>query len=319
MNTEQFRQSLKLKWLKYYRDNRAWLEQLGVWVSYEGQRRPSSSFILATVSVLEPRLCQMMPIVVGLSSNPDRVVKAMGLNFSPDEELEKAIASGLLSESSQSEDIKLLPPGRMAMNPAMSPVVDIEHSTGASSGDASTAATNPPVDAVDLYLDQNLDQRRSPHQVAADRDAACHGVGGRELRHAPERGRTQEAASSPAQETASQETQETATRPLATPLPKDAQKVTQKVAQSDESGGEAPQLSEESQSPEMTPQLENPQLEKLEKSEAIHAPHRLANAASFGQRFSSHSSSEAFDESSESPSSSTNSSSEFQSSKAYSF
>lgn len=174
VNTEQFRQSLKLKWLKYYRDNREWLTQLGVWISYEGQRRPSSSFILATVSVLEPRLCQLMPIVVGLSSNPDRVVKAMGLNFSPDEELEKAIADGLLSDSSESEEMRLLPPGRMVMNPA----VDVKHSVEGTT----PAMTEKPKDAVDLYLDQDRQEikQKSAYQIAADQDAACYGVGGRE-------------------------------------------------------------------------------------------------------------------------------------------
>lgn len=92
----QLRQSLKVKWLSYYRDNRDWLTRLGVWVNDSGERRPSSSFILATLSILEPRLTQLMPIVVELNSNADRVVKALGLNFAPDDELKRAIANGLL-------------------------------------------------------------------------------------------------------------------------------------------------------------------------------------------------------------------------------
>jgi hypothetical protein len=47
---------------------------LGVWVNCDGQRRPSSSFILATLSVLEPELTQMLPLIVDLSSNPDRII-----------------------------------------------------------------------------------------------------------------------------------------------------------------------------------------------------------------------------------------------------
>lgn len=88
MNIPQFRQSLKIKWLNYYRDNRTWLIRLGVWVSCDGQRRPSSSFILATLSVLEPQLTHMLPLIVDLSSNPDRIVMALGLNFNPDEVVE---------------------------------------------------------------------------------------------------------------------------------------------------------------------------------------------------------------------------------------
>ena len=88
MNIEQFRESLKVQWLDYYRTNRHWLTRVGVWVSCEGQRRPSSSFILATLSVLEPQLTHLLPLIVDLSSNPDRIVIALGLNFNPDDALE---------------------------------------------------------------------------------------------------------------------------------------------------------------------------------------------------------------------------------------
>lgn len=104
MNIEQFRKSLRVKWLEYYRDNRSWLTRIAVWVTCEGVRRPSSSFILATLSVLEPRLTELMPLVVDLSNHPDRVVIALGLNFSPEEELEK-----LDAESEHSEIVKMLP------------------------------------------------------------------------------------------------------------------------------------------------------------------------------------------------------------------
>lgn len=87
MNTEQLRQSVKEKWLSYYEENREWLSRMGVWVNCDGQRRPSSGFILAALSVLEPRLTQLLPLVVDLSSNPDRIVMALGLNFNPEEHL----------------------------------------------------------------------------------------------------------------------------------------------------------------------------------------------------------------------------------------
>ncbi len=104
MNVEQLRQSLKVKWLTYYRDNRKWLSRLGIWVTCDGQRRPSSSFILGTLAVLEPQLTQLLPLVVDLTSNPDRIVEALGLNLNPDEELKSAITQRLLNDS-----LKLLP------------------------------------------------------------------------------------------------------------------------------------------------------------------------------------------------------------------
>jgi|GEM_PF-397401 hypothetical protein len=104
VNTEHLRQSLKTLWLSYYRTHRDWLVKLGVWVNCEGQRRPSSSFILATLAMLEPDLLQLLPLIVDLSSNPDRIVIALGLNFNPDEALEKLEAAEMLPDP-----VKLLP------------------------------------------------------------------------------------------------------------------------------------------------------------------------------------------------------------------
>jgi hypothetical protein len=99
MNVEQFRHTLKLKWLAYYRDNRSWLTKIGVWVDCEGERRPSSSFILATLTILEPQLTEFLPLIVDLSNDPDRIVMALGLNFSPE---------GRLGDLPQSEAEPLL-------------------------------------------------------------------------------------------------------------------------------------------------------------------------------------------------------------------
>jgi hypothetical protein len=109
VNIQQLRQSLKIQWLNYYRDNRDWLTRVGVWVTCEGERRPSSSFILATLSVLEPQLTQLLPLIVDLSSNPDRIVIALGLNFNPDEEL-KALETSAPSTLMNGQ-VKMLPSG----------------------------------------------------------------------------------------------------------------------------------------------------------------------------------------------------------------
>lgn len=99
MNIQHLRHSLKVKWLLYYQQNRPWLVQLRTWGTYEGQRRPSSSFILATLSSLEPELTQMLPFIVSLSNNPDRIVAALGLNFNPDEELKSMTEAKALVET----------------------------------------------------------------------------------------------------------------------------------------------------------------------------------------------------------------------------
>lgn len=87
MNIQQIRQSLKLKWVNYYYKNRSWLVKVRVWGTYDGLRRPSSSFILATLSVLEPQLEQLLPFLIELNNDPDEIVSALGLNFNPEEHL----------------------------------------------------------------------------------------------------------------------------------------------------------------------------------------------------------------------------------------
>jgi hypothetical protein len=84
MNSDQLRRSLRQKWLDYYRDNRLWVSRLAVWTDASGERRPVSSFIVATLSVLEPSLAHLLPLIVDLSSDPDRVVEALGLDFDPE-------------------------------------------------------------------------------------------------------------------------------------------------------------------------------------------------------------------------------------------
>ncbi len=107
MNAEKLCQDAKAKWLAYYQDNRSWITRLQIWSTYDGQRRPSSSFILAVISGLEPQMAQALPIVVQFSSNPDRIIAALGLNFNPDLELQrlaKAKANGAVTHTT-----KLLP------------------------------------------------------------------------------------------------------------------------------------------------------------------------------------------------------------------
>ncbi|MDX2242593.1 MAG: DUF5331 domain-containing protein [Leptolyngbyaceae cyanobacterium bins.302] len=120
MNTRQLRKSIKHQWLTYYADNRQWIARLRIWVDCDGQRRPSSSFILATLSILEPQLNQLLPLIVDLSSNPDRIVAALGLNFNPDEhpfvversqqqEDEEDKADSITEAAESNGSVKLLP------------------------------------------------------------------------------------------------------------------------------------------------------------------------------------------------------------------
>jgi hypothetical protein len=87
MNIQQLRQSLKQKWLIYYKQNITWLVKMRIWGTYDGLRRPLSGFILATLSVLEPQFDEILAFMLDLNNDPDKIIAALGLNFNPDEEL----------------------------------------------------------------------------------------------------------------------------------------------------------------------------------------------------------------------------------------
>ncbi len=87
INIQQLRHNLKIKWLTYYQQNYHWLEKMQIWGDYNGDRRPLSGFILATVAVLEPDLSQILPLIADLNNNPDQVIAALGLDFNPDKHL----------------------------------------------------------------------------------------------------------------------------------------------------------------------------------------------------------------------------------------
>ncbi len=134
MNSKQLRRSLKVKWLTYYRDNREWIDKLGIWVTSNGHRRPSSGFILGALATLEPDLTNLLPLVVDLSSNPDRIISALGLDISPVKELaalEKA-QHKMLPGSAQSE-VSLASSEAITIDapPPLSPAHDDEACSGA--------------------------------------------------------------------------------------------------------------------------------------------------------------------------------------------
>lgn len=107
MNPEQLRRAVKAEWLTYYQDNRHWLTRLAVWVTCQGQRRPTSSFILAALSTLNPKLPQLLPLIVELNNDPDRIIAALGLNFNPEDELQAL--TGTQTAEVDSTNLQILP------------------------------------------------------------------------------------------------------------------------------------------------------------------------------------------------------------------
>ncbi|MBJ7295195.1 MAG: DUF5331 domain-containing protein [Dolichospermum sp. LBC05a] len=87
MDIQHLRQALKMKWLIYYEQNRSWLVKMRIWKDYAGIRRPSSGYILATLSTLEPELKKILPFILDLNNDPDRIIAALCLHFNPEQEL----------------------------------------------------------------------------------------------------------------------------------------------------------------------------------------------------------------------------------------
>jgi Family of unknown function (DUF5331) len=87
MDIQHLRQALKIKWLSYYEQNRSWVVKMRIWKDYDGIRRPSSGYILATLSTLEPELKKILPFILDLNNDPDQIITALCLHFNPEQEL----------------------------------------------------------------------------------------------------------------------------------------------------------------------------------------------------------------------------------------
>lgn len=133
MNSKQLRRSLKTKWLTYYRDNREWIDKLGIWVTSNGQRRPSSGFILGALATLEPDLTNLLPLVVDLSSNPDRIISVLGLDISPVKELAALEQAHKMLPGSAQSEVSLASSEALTIDapPPLSPAHDDEACSGA--------------------------------------------------------------------------------------------------------------------------------------------------------------------------------------------
>ena len=164
VDIQQLRQSLKVKWLLYYRRNRPWMTKLRIWGTYDGQRRPSSSFILATLVNLEPQLIQMFPFIVALSNHPDQIVAALGLNFNPEVEIRA------LTESVNNVEIT-----------ATANNTEINASSNGLTYNSTVVQTNSKNVSAPKLPESSLEVRVSPaskvSNIASWVDETCTGVG----------------------------------------------------------------------------------------------------------------------------------------------
>jgi hypothetical protein len=108
---EEFKAGLKEKWLDYYEANRHWIERVvnkGFCSRNTSEGRcPSHEFTLAVITALEPSLKELLPCFTELNSNPECLMKALGLDFNPEREL--AIRAEIKNRIQAIETIPLLP------------------------------------------------------------------------------------------------------------------------------------------------------------------------------------------------------------------
>ena len=165
MNIQQLRHALKVKWLIYYQQNRPWLTKIRIWGTFDGKRRPCSSFILAVVTNLEPKLIEVLPFVAQLNSDPDQIVAALGLNFNPDEELKASKAPTKLQISS-------------ASNGVVSPTQAASYQNGNGNGNVNGGARPTPMPVQSSYKPEDRVPPRSPVTNLPNWvDESCKGVG----------------------------------------------------------------------------------------------------------------------------------------------
>jgi hypothetical protein len=94
-NFEELKASLPRQWLDYYQNNQAWIKCLmdsrGWWrKTPDGGKRPSADIIIAAATALEPKLSVWMYPFCQLSSDGDKLLEVLGLNFDPEKkQLEK--------------------------------------------------------------------------------------------------------------------------------------------------------------------------------------------------------------------------------------
>jgi hypothetical protein len=108
-NFEELKAELKDKWLDFFEENQSWITKLGCWVECKQtkDKRPDSKVILSAISLLEPKIIDYLIPLVDINTDGEQVVRALGLDFRPQIELEKREEER--AKIQEAEGIPLLP------------------------------------------------------------------------------------------------------------------------------------------------------------------------------------------------------------------
>lgn len=89
---EELKPTLKDKWLDYYEANQRMINKLmdmGCKARYSNHKRPTSDFIIGTVSALEPRLEEYLFCFFLVCDDLGKIVTILELDFDPELELKR--------------------------------------------------------------------------------------------------------------------------------------------------------------------------------------------------------------------------------------
>ncbi|AFY79964.1 DUF5331 domain-containing protein [Oscillatoria acuminata] len=128
---EEFSATLKNQWLKYFEDNRDWLNlhtKLAAVNTPDGGKRPPSYFILGVMNALEPKLAQLMLPFSQLNPDPDTLIEVIGLNFDPDIALGRGPTTPASATKGVQNPTPVVPPTPVAPPPFItSPEAAVAH------------------------------------------------------------------------------------------------------------------------------------------------------------------------------------------------
>ncbi|MEG3438755.1 DUF5331 domain-containing protein [Pannus brasiliensis CCIBt3594] len=108
MLSGDFKANVREIWLKYCQANSILIREINKTnfckKTNDGGYRPLSMFILGVLSGLSPDLANLMPILLTLSPDSDHIIRSLGLDFDPEEELERRT-----EELAKIQDVEAVP------------------------------------------------------------------------------------------------------------------------------------------------------------------------------------------------------------------
>ncbi|MCT7972581.1 DUF5331 domain-containing protein, partial [Laspinema olomoucense] len=152
---EEFSATLKNQWLKYFEDNRDWLNlhtKLAAVNTPDGGKRPPSYFILGVMNALEPKLAQLMLPFSQLNPDPDTLIEVIGLNFDPDIALGRGPATPAPATTGGHKTTPVVPQTPAPVPPSIpSPAAAVAHAA------AVEQSPEPAVTQTPASSDRNYD------------------------------------------------------------------------------------------------------------------------------------------------------------------